>query len=211
MAQFTRSSLTDATFGTRPDGSIIALRYYIEPITEFLTAVAYIQWCWAGELDDGFTYIGGWTVDSSDSAAVEDIMRSGNHWDASWENLKNGTQDYTSPRDGSVGSGTDAISRRFQDWLIVNNVYNDEIATDQQWMPAFMAIQQSELDTRLLPLAKPPKPVPPNPAWQAWHPQQVGQITGALELEEAQSTRLILMADPSNPNRMLIGKIPIPT
>lgn len=210
MGLFTRSSLTDAIFGTRQDGSVVAVRYYIEPITVFLTGVAYIQWCWNGELDDGFSYIGGWTVDSSDSAAVEDIMRSGNHWDASWENLKNGTLDYTSPRDGSVWSNANAVSRRFADWLVVNSVYNDEAATDAQWMPAFMAIQQAELDSRLLALVKPPKPVPPNPAWQAWHPQQVGQISDALDLELAQSTRLTLAADPSNPMRLVFGKIAVP-
>ncbi len=210
MPTYTRSSFPDAVFGTRPDGSIVAVNFYIEPITYMLVAAAYIQWCWNGTLDDGFTYIGGWSVESSDAQAVEDIMRSGGHWDASWENLKNGTLDYTSPRDGSVHSGSDAISRRMADWLIVNNVMNDEIATDQQWMPAFMATQQTELDTRLLAAPKPPKPGPRPPSWQQWHPQQVGQIADALNLDMAQSTRLTLVADPANPNRMVFGKIPVP-
>jgi len=209
MGSFTRSSIADAVFGTRQDGSIVAVRFYIEPITQCFTAAAYIQWNWNGTLDDGFSYIGGWSIASSDSQAVEDIMRSGGHWDASWENLKNGTLDYTSPRDNTVWSGTLAVSRRFQDWLIVNSVYNDEMATDTQWMPAFMAAQQTELDTRLANLAKPPQPVPPPPTYLAWHPQQVGQIVTALDLEQAQTTRLTLMPDVTNPNRMVFGKISV--
>lgn len=210
MGRYTDDWFPGATMGTRKDGSIVALFFYIEPITEFLAASMFIKWCWDGVMDDGFDGLGGWSVESSDAQAVEDIMRSGNHWDSSWENLKSGTLDYTSPRDGSVWTGGLAVSRRFQDWLIANNVYNDELATDQQWMPTFMAYIQAELDKRLVGIAKPPKPGTPPPAWQMWHPQQVGQITDALTLDLAQTSRLTLVADPASEDRMLLGKIAIP-
>lgn len=208
MGRYTNDTFPSASYGTYSDGSILAVNFYIEPITEFLAAAAYIKWCWSGELDDGFDYAGGWSVESSDAQAVEDIMRSGNHWDASWENLKNGTLDYISPRDNTVWSDTNAVSRRFQDWLIVNSVYNDEIATDQQWMPTFMAWQQAKLDAVLATLVKPPKPLPPQAPWQAWHPQQVGQITSALDLDLAQASRLTLT--PNAAGRMVFGNILVP-
>lgn len=207
MGRYTDDWFPNAIFGTMDDGSIVALNFYIEPITEFLAAAVYVKWCWGGQLDDGFDYAGGWSVASSDAQAVEDIMRSGNHWDSSWENIKNGTVSYVSPRDGQSYAGGLGVSRRFQDWLINNNVYNIELATDQQWMPTFMAQIQAELDARLVGLAKPPKPVPPQPPWTMWHPTQVGQITSALTTDLAQASRLTLT---SVNGRMTLGKIPIP-
>ncbi len=212
-AYFTRDELPNAIIGTFPEGhpwagSLLAVVFQINPILGFFAASVYIQWCWGTKLDIGFTGIGGWSIDSSDAAAVERIMRSGGHWDASWQRLASGEDYYNSPIDHQQYEGIAAVSRRMTDWLIGQSVYNAELATNSQWMPQFMAEQQANLDNILTTAVKPPERTPPHPAWEDWHPSMVGQISDAITLELAQTTRMTLVP---GAGKLVFDKIAIPT
>ena len=164
---------------------------------------------------DVFEELAEFEYEGDPATMAQAILTDGGLWNtsapdatgATWAELYAGG-DYVSPTDGQTYSGTNAINRKFQDYLQGATTAGVEEATQHWLVNTYLPSIQAHLDATLAGLSPQPDPGPVPPVTTEFPPNLVNGVPTALQIGVTQFSRVVMSVDGSG--RVVLSAGPVP-